>query len=548
MKSFLILTISLFALFDGRAFQGTYTPRVWVYFDRPFYVAGEDVRFKIFIGDLSSRSSENAVGPVQCNLYSPESETPIRAIKLEPVKGKVDGAISIPKNAEDGNYTFALFAGDKVISYPVKIFKDELSGNSPINPHSETIAPPVVEGTLEMELEGKRSEYRPREEVSFTLTTKNPDEELSFLAVSIFEKNNYLPRNISSFSGSDRPSTFTPTNTIQGTVYAVDKSSVMAGKIITGYLVKSGQIVAAFSDDNGRISLDHDRINGADKIYLNVFETSKVRIGEGILELDEAIPPKKPGDTFGPVERTPEIEGYIMKKLQRDRILKQYKTSLPEEKKGPGLFTHGPFVMSRTFDEYFTMASVRDAIREFIPNTVVRYNNKTEKEEIYLLEWGESKRFKQTPTFFINHIPTLSSDLILGLDYRSIERIDVHTAPQTISDFWQFGMYGVMSVILKEGHENPLKNVPESLPEITGLQMPAFLEDPYKIAPHDVPDLRASLYWDPVLGTGRDGKADFGFYCSDDVTDYVIEVFGVSESGKTGYLVETMSVVRPSGE
>ena len=49
-----------------------------------------------------------------------------------------------------------------------------------------------------------------------------------------------------------------------------------------------------------------------------------------------------------------------------------------------------------------------------------------------------------------------------------------------------------------------------------------------------LPDFRNTLYWNPDLHTGPDGKASAQFYSSDETGEYIICIDGVSEDGKRG--------------
>ena len=113
-----------------------------------------------------------------------------------------------------------------------------------------------------------------------------------------------------------------------------------------------------------------------------------------------------------------------------------------------------------------------------------------------------------------------------------------------MAEYWQMGLNGVFSITLKEGHQNPLTPLKESLPEVNSVQPPRY-ENPIAI-PGDTPDLRSSLYRVPFLIIGPDGKNTLSFNCSDDIAGYTIEIFGISENGETGYYVDNLIIAKPS--
>jgi hypothetical protein len=57
-----------------------------------------------------------------------------------------------------------------------------------------------------------------------------------------------------------------------------------------------------------------------------------------------------------------------------------------------------------------------------------------------------------------------------------------------------------------------------------------------------VPDFRSTLYWNPSLRPGKDGKYLVEFWSSDFASDYIIEIEGISTDGKTISLKKTISV------
>jgi hypothetical protein len=46
-----------------------------------------------------------------------------------------------------------------------------------------------------------------------------------------------------------------------------------------------------------------------------------------------------------------------------------------------------------------------------------------------------------------------------------------------------------------------------------------------------VPDFRNTLYWNPAVKTGKDGKASIEFWTSDLKTDFEVNIQGISTDG-----------------
>ena len=45
------------------------------------------------------------------------------------------------------------------------------------------------------------------------------------------------------------------------------------------------------------------------------------------------------------------------------------------------------------------------------------------------------------------------------------------------------------------------------------------------------PDLRTTIFWNPSVTTGEDGKANIHFYTSDHVENYVVVIEGITDEG-----------------
>jgi hypothetical protein len=48
-----------------------------------------------------------------------------------------------------------------------------------------------------------------------------------------------------------------------------------------------------------------------------------------------------------------------------------------------------------------------------------------------------------------------------------------------------------------------------------------------------IPDYRNTLYWNPSVKLNKDGKAGIEFWTSDNKSDYVVNVQGITAEGKT---------------
>jgi hypothetical protein len=57
-----------------------------------------------------------------------------------------------------------------------------------------------------------------------------------------------------------------------------------------------------------------------------------------------------------------------------------------------------------------------------------------------------------------------------------------------------------------------------------------------------IPDYRNTLYWNPSVKTDKDGKARVEFWSSDNKSEYVINIQGITLGGKIFSLQKTIKV------
>ena len=540
-----IATILLFFYFFGPAWsQSNRSTDMYVHFNQSFYLAGEHIRFNLFLGDISIGPGNKNNEIILCALYSPDGSRVINHTKLETFRGHADGHLQIPALDNDGFYPLVIYGSGQAYNFLLPIYNGKTHDPSPHVPVEKEPLNVFRQGPLQLSIEGNKTTYHPREKVEFELSVKG-GHQFTYVSVNVYDQRNYFYRPLESMKQSPQASSFEPVNDVYGEVFLKKDSSLLKNKLIVGYFIKNKQFSGAFSNEKGEVLLNLNMVNGKDLLYLNAFEVNNNRIGEAFIRSSEMSIPLTRFSAEKIPQRNTEVEAYIRKRTNINQINEAFKAT-GHAAYGSPAYVKPPYVITRKMDDYATMASFRDACREFIPNTIVRNNRKTGKDEIFLLEWGENKRFNDTPLFLINGIPTLSSDTVLNLDYHSIDRVEVMVSPQTISDYWQMGVNGVLSITLKEGIHNPLDKNLSILPETNGLNKPLSfaLQDHHgKITTS--PDFRPHLYWNPNLTIGKNESIPVSFYSADDITDYVIEVFGLSEKGVPGYLVEKFSVIRP---
>jgi TonB-dependent SusC/RagA subfamily outer membrane receptor len=151
------------------------------------------------------------------------------------------------------------------------------------------------------------------------------------------------------------------------------------------------------------------------------------------------------------------------------------------------------------------------------------------------------------PLFVLDGMP-VDKALITTLNVFDVESIDVLKGPSA-AIYGSRGGNGVISVLTKRGNENydySQDIVPGVLvTKIAGFHVPRDFYSPKygpTNAPDPTPDFRSTIFWAPMVRTGRDGKAQVSYYHSDAASPADIHVEALSPGGLPGFGKSAYSV------
>ncbi|MCF0071790.1 TonB-dependent receptor plug domain-containing protein [Dyadobacter sp. CY261] len=151
------------------------------------------------------------------------------------------------------------------------------------------------------------------------------------------------------------------------------------------------------------------------------------------------------------------------------------------------------------------------------------------------------------PLFVLDGMP-VDKSLIASLNVYDVESIDVLKGPSA-AIFGSRGGNGVIAVLTKRGNDNydySQDIVPGVLvTKIAGFHVPREFYSPKygpANAPDPTPDFRSTIFWAPMLHTGRDGKARVSYYHSDATSPAEIQVEVLSPTGQPGFGKSAYSV------
>ena len=163
--------------------------------------------------------------------------------------------------------------------------------------------------------------------------------------------------------------------------------------------------------------------------------------------------------------------------------------------------------------------------------------------EISITDRVDNTQYTAYPCLMIDGVVIKDATYIANLDPQYVEKIDV------ILEKYQVGKYsfpGLINVITKAADFNSIP-----LPDYM-IRMPYKVTDPVKtfaspdyssdqLRESRIPDYRNTLYWNPSVKPDNNGKASVGFWTSDNKSDYIISVQGITREGK---LISVNKVIR----
>lgn len=148
-----------------------------------------------------------------------------------------------------------------------------------------------------------------------------------------------------------------------------------------------------------------------------------------------------------------------------------------------------------------------------------------------------------TPLLLVDGVP-MDLDMVYSLSPNDVESVDVIKGAGA-AIFGSRGGNGVIAINTKNGISQSIQTV-----GIHRLKYPGFYKAREFYVPkydtpsdnHNLPDLRSTLYWNPLIKTDSMGRAHVSFFTSDVLSSYRIVLEGISHDGVPGHGEGAMKV------
>ena len=183
--------------------------------------------------------------------------------------------------------------------------------------------------------------------------------------------------------------------------------------------------------------------------------------------------------------------------------------------------------------DYINLPVMREIFFELLPG--VSLKEKKSKYEVSITERVNDRLTFSIPTLMIDGVIIQDPSLIVNLDPETVERIDVVRGKYLVGKYF---FSGIVNVITKAGDFGSVL-IPDYMSRLHYKVLDpvlAFVSPDYsseEMRQSRIPDYRNTLYWNPTVKPGKDGKARIEFWSSDNKSDYLINIQGITQEGKT---------------
>ncbi len=200
------------------------------------------------------------------------------------------------------------------------------------------------------------------------------------------------------------------------------------------------------------------------------------------------------------------------------------------------------------FKEYKTFKNLGNFFKELI--TPLEF--KTDKEGKYTASMtnpgsqrNEDFYLKGSPLFVIDGLVTKDADFVARVPFNAVESVELFYEPGQLDRMYK--VMGISGAVRVKTNLPEMELKPEEQDDIISLSglrdnigATSFGNSANKKS--SLPDFRPQLYWNPELVTDRAGKTSFSFKSSDDRSNYIITIVAKSELSEVGYTTYSIPI------
>jgi hypothetical protein len=566
--------------------KDNYLEEIFIRTDRDIYITGEQVWFKVYVMNGLTHLPSGISKVVYLELLD-RNRFPVKQLKVNTDAFSGSSVFTLPDNISSDNYVIRAYTSwmqnftTELFSYKsisvinpfesidhLKLAQENNSDDSLqilIKSQSQVLkaegGPLLVEkpglesgnGGINYTISVPKSEYSTREKVKIEIIARdlagNPVE--TDMSVSVAKSVIVNPTGINGLYTKNLPGLKEP---------AHDHLAELEGLLLSGFIrlkatdepLKRTDISLSYVGKTARCQFGKTDENGEFNFLMKESGMNEIVIQPLSPDITGYyIELKQPFcDSFSKYipesfvldsSKINEINNVIVA-MQINNLYEPFRQILKEESKTIIPDFYGQAENTIKMSDYIELTSVREVVKEIIPNVYTLKQNG--KYDFKLINKFRGQPFENRPLVLVDGVPIYDFEKVLNINSKEIEKTDVINTRY----FYSENIFdGIVSFISRKGNLSVLefdnsifRQVYEACQVHTGFYSPDYITNLMKNS--HIPDFRNTLCWKPDLLTKKDGKTEIEFFTSDESAEYTIVVEGLSSDGRKGFSTTTLTV------
>ena len=527
----------------------------YVHLDKSFYVTGEVIWYKLYLPSFM----EGSEAVIQSTLVDASGDNINYHFNSTEARSYVSGYFKLPFDLNAEVYSL-VFSGTRGKEYPQETFAEvhipiynDLQATQIKEPDAEVMLPTYNESIsdqgISINIELAKDQYNCREQINGSVQISDPagnpieaDVSISVIDAELYLNNYEQPSIYQGAVVEKGTQGFVSKPYVKGTYSRGKKQKLLSNEIIGAYSSLENKLFYAVpNSSNGNFHVEFSSFKDAKPVqFIHHVE------GEDALNITMS----KVGS---PNDKTlvynQAVLDYIDLSRQRKKLFQRYSTLetnlSPEENE----IVFNEFKHNKTFKitEYKSFENLASFLKEVSTPLRIRLKGESYEGAMYMpsIKENYSRYSEYDPLYIVNGYITRNSDFIGRLDLENIKELAMMYEPKDIrKEYKIFGGNGIVNLKINSKDLVLPEEDQDKIYMVSGLQAdtpyPEFMPSEFD---SNQPFFRPQLYWNSDLSTNSAGKLDFGFFQSDDISTFVIEVVARTPDGKIATAYKTYSSV-----
>jgi hypothetical protein len=551
-KSGISLMIGLMITYLSKG-SGLDPEKLWVHFDRPFYLTGETIWYKVYNANFHEHTEHSKV--VYVNVHNKEGKM-LAQQKHELLQGNCSGSYDIPISWSEDYYYITCFtkwnlqfADDAVFTKRIAIYSPFESNQNAGSSEVITISPTgnyrSDETNQSINIQLNKNEYTRREKVFITLKSDtNSNCSISVITKDEFEIGRSFSSNSTIEAKYDLQSDVVKEKqlTIEGMVKDISTKNMVWGDVFSLYKTGSKQFYRISSKD-GSIQNDIEPYFG--KATFQLFNMNPFEPGMVFLELNiNGFKLNVIDQQITRPERNEEIDNYIHNARLRKKFAELFANNTIDSL-GTRIFIPTGLVADKTYqmEKYKSLKTLEEFFREIVILTEV--SKADGKPTVRLKNTDTQRFFMEKPWYLVDGYLTRDEEKVLNIPFKNLKSVEIFNTNASILNQLESVMIrsGLIAISTNDLYLRSQIEKEPNIIEIRGfepLKDFAFVATTSLGEAREKPNFNHPLYWNPNISLERETSLEF--VTSDLLGEFVILIYGFSEGGNRVFGIKKFSV------